>query len=183
MFLKMGKSKGKPEQGADEEEAVLVKKVKNLEELAISKPQDLEELTAQLEQLPEKEGNLEEGKEETDALFSEPDKPAVESLEEPKEGGELGGKEEANKEEQGPEKGEEKVQEEGAKITLENAEQGKEEQSSEGDDDSLQNLFADDEEEVNPLAGLLKSLPEVTASELLNEAQEVSIIVREWRHR
>jgi len=169
MFLKMGKSKVKQEEGPDEEGTVLVKKVENLEELAIKKPQDLEELIAQTDQLSEKEGDSPEGKEETDSLFSDPEKPEVESTAEPKAGAEPGGKEE--------------TREEGANVTPENTEQGKEEQSSEEDDGSLQNLFDDDEEEENPLAGLLKLLPEVTASELLNEAQEVSIIVREWRHR
>jgi len=41
------------------------------------------------------------------------------------------------------------------------------------------NLFSDEEEEVNPLANLINSLPEVSAQELVNELEEIKEIIRE----
>ena len=52
---------------------------------------------------------------------------------------------------------------------------------NEGEGDSLSNLFSQDEEEENPLAGLIASLPDVAARELLGEAQEVEEMLRKWQ--
>jgi hypothetical protein len=41
------------------------------------------------------------------------------------------------------------------------------------------NLFSEQEEEVNPLANLISSLPEVSAQELINELEEIKEIIRE----
>ncbi len=56
-----------------------------------------------------------------------------------------------------------------------------EEEEEEGKGDSLSSLFDQDEEEVNPLAILITALPDVTASELVNEAQETITMIREWQ--
>ena len=45
----------------------------------------------------------------------------------------------------------------------------------------LSNLFDQEDDEVNPLAGLITSLPSVTAMELINEAQETKEMIREWQ--
>ena len=67
-------------------------------------------------------------------------------------------------------------------ILLGNADEEEEgEQENEGESDSLSNLFNQDEEVINPLMDLIASLPDVTARELLAEAQEVSAIILEWR--
>ena len=50
-----------------------------------------------------------------------------------------------------------------------------------GEGNSLSNLFDQEDEEVNPLAGLITSLPDVTAMELINEAQETKEMIREWQ--
>ena len=166
MFLKMHRTKEKTEQDADEENGALVKEVENLEELVSKRALGLEETKEQLEQLSGSLDGVEEGDDkavEADALLSSssPGQPAGELTVEAKE--EAGG-------------------EEGMEILL-TSEEEKETQESDEDDDSLSNLFSDDDEEENPLASLIKSLPDVTANELLNEAREVSVIVQDWRRR
>ena len=201
MFLKMHRTKEKTEQDADEENGALVKEVENLEELVSKRALGLEETKEQLEQLsgsldgaeegddkaveadalfsssgqPAGELAVEEGEDkavETDTLLSSPGQPAgelaVEAKEEATSGGEAGGEEAGG--------------EEGLEVLL-TSEEEKETQESDEDDDSLSNLFSDDDEEENPLASLIKSLPDVTANELLNEAREVSVIVQDWRRR
>ena len=49
--------------------------------------------------------------------------------------------------------------------------------------DSLGSLFSQDEEEVNPLANLIDSLPDVTVQELLDDIQEIKGIVQEWQQQ
>ena len=41
----------------------------------------------------------------------------------------------------------------------------------------MSSLFGQEEDEENPLEGLLSSLPDVTASELLTEAQELTAMM------
>ena len=53
--------------------------------------------------------------------------------------------------------------------------------SLEDDDDSFNNLFSSDEEEVNPLANLISSLPDVTAQELADDLKEIKEIIQEWQ--
>jgi hypothetical protein len=54
--------------------------------------------------------------------------------------------------------------------------------ASQGDaGNSLSGLFSEDEEEVNPLANLIKSLPEYTAQEIIEDLNEIQKIIREWR--
>ena len=56
------------------------------------------------------------------------------------------------------------------------------EPKQEDDNDSFNNLFSEEEEEVNPLANLINSLPDVTAQELFDDLQELKEIMRE-RHQ
>jgi len=46
--------------------------------------------------------------------------------------------------------------------------------------DSLNNLFSQDEEEENPLDSLIKSLPDVTVRELMDDLAEIHRIIKEW---
>jgi hypothetical protein len=50
-------------------------------------------------------------------------------------------------------------------------------------DDSLSNLFNQDEEEENPLAALINSLPDVSAQELLDDLQEIKDIIRDGQRK
>jgi len=47
--------------------------------------------------------------------------------------------------------------------------------------DSINNLFNDDEEEENPLANLINALPDVPASELIDDLNEIKGIIKEWQ--
>lgn len=49
------------------------------------------------------------------------------------------------------------------------------------DADSLNNLFSNNEEEENPLANLINSLPDVTVRELMDDLAEIHRIIKEWR--
>ena len=75
---------------------------------------------------------------------------------------------------------EEPAGDKGENVFLESADDKESDTENEEDGDSISNLFSDDEEEENPLAGLITSLPDVTARELLDEVQEVEAMVRQW---
>jgi hypothetical protein len=49
------------------------------------------------------------------------------------------------------------------------------------EDDSLSNLFRQEEDEENPLAALISSLPDVSTRELLDDLQEIKEIIQESR--
>jgi len=49
--------------------------------------------------------------------------------------------------------------------------------------DSLNSLFSHDEEEEDLLASLVKSLPDVTASELLDDINEIKGIIEDWQKK
>lgn len=62
------------------------------------------------------------------------------------------------------------------------AEKKEEKKEEKPDDaDSLNSLFSSDEEEANPLASLINSLPDVTARELMDDLAEIQRIIKEWR--
>ncbi|OGO01391.1 MAG: hypothetical protein A2Y90_03705 [Chloroflexi bacterium RBG_13_52_12] len=48
---------------------------------------------------------------------------------------------------------------------------------------SLSSLFQSDEEEENPLANLLKALPDVTATELMDDLKEIKDIIKDWQKK
>jgi hypothetical protein len=49
--------------------------------------------------------------------------------------------------------------------------------------DSLNALFSSDEEEENPLASLVRSLPDVDASELMDDIKEIKGIIEDWQKK
>ncbi len=49
------------------------------------------------------------------------------------------------------------------------------------EEDTLRSLFAQDEDEVNPLASLISSLPDVSTRELLDDLQEIREIMKETK--
>lgn len=58
--------------------------------------------------------------------------------------------------------------------------EAKTEAKSEGTD-SLGSLFATDDEEENPLAALINSLPDVSVQELMEDLMEIHRIIKEWK--
>jgi hypothetical protein len=53
------------------------------------------------------------------------------------------------------------------------------EEKPKSEDDSFSSLFVDTEEEENPLATLIDSLPDVSAQEIINDINELKEIMRE----
>jgi len=51
--------------------------------------------------------------------------------------------------------------------------------AKESEDDSFKNLFGSEEEEVNPLATLINSLPDVSAQELVDDLEEIKNIIKD----
>ncbi len=48
---------------------------------------------------------------------------------------------------------------------------------------SISNIFTDPEDEENPLANLIKSLPEVAAAELIDDLKEINDIIKDWQKK
>ena len=160
MFLKRRKSREPSEEKSSPQEGDAEKKNPDegsteAEDTPINQVTNLEEL------ISEKTGDLEEADEDKD-VTAQPHKPQSELTVEP--GEELSGE------------GEKPSSEENDLSVL----LGKDEEEEEKGD-SLSNLFDQEEEEANPLATLITSLPDVTASELVNEAQETITMIREWQ--
>jgi TolA-binding protein len=51
------------------------------------------------------------------------------------------------------------------------------------DAESLKALFTSEEEEENPLAGLINSLPDVSVDELMDDLKEIKDIIRDWQNK
>jgi hypothetical protein len=51
------------------------------------------------------------------------------------------------------------------------------------DAESLKALFTSEEKEENPLTGLINSLPEVSADELMDDLKEIKDIIRDWQKK
>ena len=49
--------------------------------------------------------------------------------------------------------------------------------------DSLDKLFSSDEEEENPLASLIRSLPDVDVNELVDDLKEIKDIIKDWQKK
>lgn len=49
--------------------------------------------------------------------------------------------------------------------------------------DSFKELFASDDEDDNPLASLIKSLPDVTINELEDDLTEIKDIIKDWQKK
>jgi chromosome segregation ATPase len=49
--------------------------------------------------------------------------------------------------------------------------------------DSFKDLFADDEVDENPLANLIKSLPDVSTNELEDDLKEIKDIIKDWQKK
>ncbi|MBN1692499.1 MAG: hypothetical protein JW845_02980 [Dehalococcoidales bacterium] len=51
------------------------------------------------------------------------------------------------------------------------------------DAESLKALFTSEEEEENPLAGLIISLPDVSVDELMDDLKEIKDIISDWQNK
>ena len=142
-----------PGEDTGEAEDIIITKITNLKELVNKRTKDLEEAQELLSQLSELEDKPGEDKSEARAQEPPAQPPQPES--------ELA----VPTEETLPE------EEKDLNALMEKEAEGKEE------DDSFSDLFGQGEEEENPLAGLITSLPDVTAEEILEEAKELQIML------
>ena len=53
--------------------------------------------------------------------------------------------------------------------------------TEENSTNDLNSLFSMNEEEENPLAALINSLPDVTVRELMDDLDEIHRIIKEWK--
>jgi hypothetical protein len=58
-----------------------------------------------------------------------------------------------------------------------------EEKKDEGVNQNFNSLFQSEEEEENPLANLIKRLPDVSADELVKDLNEIKDIIKEWQKK
>ena len=174
--FKIGRSKDKDEKDAAKAEDNTAEQIVEMEEKISGRTKNLEETAQQLQELSDEADNSEEDKE----VSAGPHRPLNELSIEPEdklaEIDDVGAGTDVPEEE-----GEEiKVVE----VSTESApppEGEKEVSLDNGDGDSINNLFSDDEEEENPLANLVKSLPDVTAQELVDDLDEIKGIIKEWQ--
>jgi hypothetical protein len=48
---------------------------------------------------------------------------------------------------------------------------------------TISNIFENTDDEENPLANLIKSLPEVAATELIDDLKEINDIIKDWKKK
>ncbi len=173
--FKIGKSKDKPEKDAAAEDTT-TEQIVEMEDKINGRTKNLEDTAQQLQELSDEADNA-EGDKETEAGPHPPlDELSIEPEDKLAEIDDI--KADTDLTEEGVE--EIKVVEVSEGTTP--AAEGKEEPKVEDiDGDSINNLFSDEEEEENPLANLIKSLPDVTAQELVDDLKEIRGIIKEWQ--
>jgi len=154
----------KPGEGTAESEETLVKQISGLEDMVNKRTRELEDAKVQLSQLSTVAEGTDGTKEEAqvDELFTQPNQPAGESSV-PAEEEKPDGEKEPNA------------------LLTETEKKGEEKSGSEGESDMLSDIFSQEDEEENPLAGLITTLPDVAAAELLDEAKEIEKMMQEWQ--
>ena len=167
---------------AVEAEDTLVSQITDLEEMVNKRTRELDEARQQLSQLSSTEDSSSDedekqvvrpastietsDKDETqvEELFTRPNLPADELSVQPEA--------ESTGEVKAPEVAVAQAGEEDTK-----------ESSGEGESNALSDIFSGEEEEENLLSGLINSLPDVDAVELLAEAKEINEMIRQWKHK
>ena len=174
------KKKDRQEEGIEDSEDALVSQIGNLEELVNKRARDLEEAREQLKNLYHTPDTT-EVKDTVDAaeqLLIKPNQPEIASMETADVKIEVPPGEE--KAEAVAEEDKEKAAESLLEKPNDDASASSGEGRTEGDSDDY---FSDIEEEENSLAGLIAGFPEVSADELLADAEEVKKLVQEWMPR
>jgi hypothetical protein len=172
--LKIGKSKEEPEESTAEAGDISANQVAELEEQINNKTKDLEATEQQLREL----SNKANGSEEDEGPPPQPHGPLSELTVEPDD--ELMDEETDASTLLGEADEEVNVVEvEASAVAPAEAEKVP---PKEAESDSLTNLFSQEDEEENPLAALINSLPDVTAEELLDDLREIKEIIQEWHN-
>jgi hypothetical protein len=194
--FKVGKSKDKPEKGTEMPEETTAEQIVEIEDKINGRTKNLEETTKELKELISEETDDEEAgvgphgpldeltvepedeKTDDEDILAGPHKPLNELSIEPED--KLAEIDDDGLDDELPEgAGEIKVVE--VKAGSETPEAESEPKVEDLNADSINNLFADEEEEENPLANLIKSMPDVTARELVDDIEEIQGIIKEWQ--
>jgi len=173
MRFKIGKSKEKPDSDTAEVSDTLTTLIAGLEEQVDNKTQELEATEQELEELSDTAKDSEADKDappQPHGPLSELSvEPGDELIDEETDIGTLLGE------------ADEQVQAVEAEAGATAPAEAEKQPATEEESDSLDSLFSQEEEEANPLANLINSLPDVTAQELLDDLQEIKEIIREWQ--
>lgn len=184
--LKLGKSKGEPEEEIIQVDKTTANQLTEMNEHISNRTKNLEETTQQLQDLSE---TLSDSIDEDD--IPKPHGPLVELTVEPEDKMMDIDFDMTSDEELFEAATEEiKVVEVGAddNVPADSKEAGEPQPDTEAapaaeesEDDSFKNLFGSEEEEVNPLATLINSLPDVSAQELVDDLQQIKDIIMDNR--
>lgn len=184
--LKLGKSKDESKEDSVEVDAVTTEQLNEINESISSRTRSLEETTQQLQDLSD---TLNDFSEEDDT--PKPHGPLVELTVEPEDKMMDIDLDTVSDEELLDTSADEiKVVEVTKQATkpAESTESGQTTQdvdikpdATESEDDSFSNLFGTEEEEFNPLASLINSLPDVSAQELVDDLEEIKNIIKDNR--
>jgi hypothetical protein len=199
--LTLGKSKDKPEtdQDKDEFKAIAANRIADMEKRIHTKTKDLEAMVQEIQGLVPKSDE----KETKNGIPRGPHGPigelTLETDEKPDDGISLVDiSDDDESEEDGEEiklvevkasklipmeKEEEEVKPVEASAVPEKPAKKEGEIKLDDSGDSFNNLFSDEEDEENPLANLIKSLPDVTARELIDDIAEIKGIIKEWQKK
>ena len=186
--LKRGKSKEEPEEEIIEVDKVTANQLSEMNENMSNRTKNLEETTQQLQDLSE---TLSDSIDDDDT--PKPHGPLVELTVEPEDKMMDIDLDTTSDEELFEAATEEiKVVEVGADATAtaDSKEIGESQpeaelapDAGENEDDSFKNLFGSEEEEFNPLATLINSLPDVSAQELVDDLEEIKNIITDNKKR
>jgi len=183
--FKIGKSQEKPENDTAEADDMLTTQIADMEEQVNNKTKELEATEQELKELSDT-AKVSEEDEDTppkphgplDELTVTPEDELFDTGEETDVGALLGEADEGLKMVEVAA---------GAAAPAEASEEpavaeagAEKEPANEKEDDLINSLFSQEDEDVNPLANLINSLPDVTAQELLDDLGEIKEIIREW---
>jgi len=182
--FKIGKSNGKPDKDTAEAGDTLTAQIADMEEQVNNKTKELEATEQELKELSDTAKVSEESEEDEDTP-PQPHGPLDELTVTPEDelldiddiGALLGEADEGLKVVEVTAGAD--APDEGLKV-VEVAAGADAPAEAEKEDDSINSLFNQEDDEVNPLANLINSLPDVTAQELLDDLGEIKEIIREW---
>jgi hypothetical protein len=175
--IQLGKPKDNPESETPEENDVMVSQIADMEEQVNGKTKELEETEQQLKELA---STVEEAEEESQP---QPHGPLGELTVEPGDMDDDLDESLFEGDDDGPPvveviKAENIAEAATPSVVPEETPQAEPAVA----DNSLSNLFGDDEEEENPLAALIASMPDVTPQELIDDLHEIHDIMKDWHH-
>lgn len=173
--FKIGKSKEKPEKDGGGVEDTTVQQIAEMEEKINGRTKNLKKTAQQLQGLSGGAGSTKADED----IPAKPHGPLVELTIEPED--KLADVDDIEAGEDVLEGSGEgiKIVEVSVKSTPPPAE--KKEVKLDDTSDSINKLFSDDSEEENLLANLIKSLPDVTVEELIDDLNEIKGIIKEWQ--